>query len=114
MNENAEAGGWCRGRPRAAERSGTPESRPQLKELRSGEWVTQLAARGRPRQEDPPVSYVAGDQTGLASTVLRKAISPLRASATTVSPSANSPLSSRRASGSWIIRWMVRLSGRAP
>ncbi len=27
-------------------RSGTPESCPQLEELRSGEWVTEPAARG--------------------------------------------------------------------
>ncbi len=56
MNEDAEAGGWRCGRSRAAERSGTPESRPQLEELRSGERVTEPAARGGPQRQDPPVS----------------------------------------------------------
>src|SRR6266508_4636462 len=37
--------GWRRVRPRADGRSGTPESRSQLEELRSGEWVTEP---GRP------------------------------------------------------------------
>jgi hypothetical protein len=53
MSVGAETGGWCRGLSRAAERSGTPESRPQLEELHSGERVTEPAAWGgrgdRPR-----------------------------------------------------------------
>jgi len=73
MSVGAETGGWCRGLSRAAERSGTPESRPQIldgsprtagpqprdvlrlapQELRSGERVTEPAAWGgrgdRPR-----------------------------------------------------------------
>ncbi len=49
MDEDLETGGWRRARPRADERSGPPESRPQLEELRSGEWVTKPAARDRPR-----------------------------------------------------------------
>jgi len=36
-------------------RSGPPESRPQLEELRSGEWVTEPAARvGRGDRTRPP------------------------------------------------------------
>jgi hypothetical protein len=57
MNEDAKTGGWRRGPPRAAARSGTPESRPQLEELRSSEWVTEPAARGGLRRQDPPGSY---------------------------------------------------------
>jgi hypothetical protein len=41
MDEDAETGGRRSGQPRAAARSGTPESRPQLEELRSGKWVTE-------------------------------------------------------------------------
>src|SRR6266511_235106 len=44
-NERRGGCGWRRVRPRAAGRSGTPESRSQLEELRSGEWV---AEPGRP------------------------------------------------------------------
>jgi hypothetical protein len=54
MNEEVGTGGWRRGPPRAAERSGPPESRSQLEELHSGEWVTEPAARGGPRRQDPP------------------------------------------------------------
>jgi hypothetical protein len=60
MTADVGPGGWRRGRPRAAERSGTPESRSQLKELRSGEWVTKPAARGGARRQDPPVSDAVG------------------------------------------------------
>jgi len=56
MKVDGETGGWRRGQPRATERSGPPESRPQLEELRSGEWVTEPAARGCPRRQDLPVS----------------------------------------------------------
>jgi len=45
----SDAGQIGRVAPRIAARggrSGPPESRPQLEELRSGEWVTERAARG--------------------------------------------------------------------
>ena len=35
---------------------GAPAFYVQLEELRSGEWVTEPAARGRPRRQDLPVS----------------------------------------------------------
>jgi hypothetical protein len=80
MTEDVGTGGWRRGQTRAAERSGTPESRPRildgsprtagpqprdvlrlaLQELRTGEWVTEPAARGGPRRQDPPVSDAVG------------------------------------------------------
>jgi len=60
MTEGVGTGGWRRGQTRAAERSGTPESHSQLKELRSGEWVTEPAARGGPRRQDPPVPDAVG------------------------------------------------------
>ncbi len=58
MDEDLETGGWRRAQPRADERSGPPESRPQIEELRSGEWVTKPAVQGRARRQDPPVSNV--------------------------------------------------------
>jgi hypothetical protein len=48
MNHHARPGGWPRGPHPRSRWSGTPESRPQLEELRSGEWVTEPAARVRP------------------------------------------------------------------
>ena len=50
MNDTTVNGGLAPGADRAGRarerRSGTPESRPQLEELRSGEWVTEPGARG--------------------------------------------------------------------
>jgi hypothetical protein len=39
-------------------RSGPPESRPQLEELRSGEWVTEPGRGHGPRRQDPSASRV--------------------------------------------------------
>ena len=41
MNGARETGRVAPGAARAAGRSGPPESRPQLEELLSGEWVTE-------------------------------------------------------------------------
>jgi hypothetical protein len=60
-----------------------------------------------PRRNDP---Y----STTSAATARLKAISSPRVSTVTTSPSLNSPSSSLSASGSWMSRWIVRLSGRAP
>src|SRR6266545_6128768 len=57
------SGGWRRGGFRPPGRSGTPESRPQLEELRSGEWTphhlsSALGERLPPRRRAPPASRV--------------------------------------------------------
>jgi hypothetical protein len=48
-------------------RSGPPESRPQLGELRSGEWVKELAARGDrgDRTRQPRAPWCALERDGL-------------------------------------------------
>ena len=53
MNHHARPGGWHRGPQPRSRWSGTPESRPQLEELRSGQWVTEPAARVRPAGTGP-------------------------------------------------------------
>src|SRR5574337_1286384 len=58
MIVDAETGGWRRERSRAAERSGTPESRPQLEELRIGRVGDGAARAGRPAATGPAVSCV--------------------------------------------------------
>jgi len=53
---NGRPDGWRHGRWPAAGRSGPPESRPQLEELRSGEWVTE-PGRGPPPVATGPVRF---------------------------------------------------------
>ena len=58
MSEPTEIGRVAPWAGPRSQRSGTPESRSQLEELRSGERVTELVARPRPRRQDPPGSRV--------------------------------------------------------
>lgn len=53
MNDARGPGGWHQGPRRAAGRSGPPESRPQLEELLSGEWVTESGRTPRPLVTGP-------------------------------------------------------------
>src|SRR6266498_5231296 len=52
--------GWRRVRPRAAGRSGTPEARPQLEELRTGEWVTEPGRPGAHTTTGPAAATPTG------------------------------------------------------
>jgi len=58
MNEETEAGRVALGLPPRGRRSGPPESRPQLEELRSGEWVTEPDSRGHLQRQDPSATRV--------------------------------------------------------
>jgi len=48
MNPETRSDGWHRGPLPGGRQSGPPGSGPQREALRSGEWVSELAARERP------------------------------------------------------------------
>jgi len=56
MSDEREIGGWRRGRLRPIRRSGTPSSRLQFEELRSGERVTEPGRPGARPMTGPAVA----------------------------------------------------------
>ncbi len=76
------------------------------------------APRGRRRAEalgaPPPPAHAVATGSAAGRSATANVSSPSRASTRTVSPSVNSPRSSRMASSSCTSFWIVRFSGRAP